>query len=291
MGIYNRDNINYGGMLGNAMAQRANIIQREYDNYMKQPNAWAEATRNSGKIVQDAAMQYATHSMNMDKLKAQQDFQAEQAAKQQEFQKAENALSRDNALKIAKMSNQNAAATRESDARARLEKLYIQKSTLQAAGQDTRDIDVSIAQIMRDYPGIGAQVQADLAKQPPYDPTTDVRYQLAKYKNLNAKSNTGDLFQAYNALQSYKTPEAVERLAELDKYIEDAMVQDELNKQLGTEIGKFNGGLSAKLANNGYSVEYAGSVINLVDKYGRIVKQVPRANKSSKPSTPSNNWN
>lgn len=291
MGIYNRDNINYGGLLGNAMAQRANIIQRDYENYMKQPEAWANATRNSGKAAGDALMSMAKYKYdeNQAALNRQQQFDILQ--KQQEFNKAENALSRENALKIAQMNNANTMASRESEARTRLEKLFIQKSTLEAAGQDTREINASIAQIMRDYPSIANQVKNDLANQEPYDPTKSVEYQLAKYKNLTAKSDTGDLFQAYNAIQGYKTPEAVARLGELDKYIEDAMAQDELNKQLGTEIGKFNGGLSAKLANNGYTVEYAGPVINLVDRHGRIVKQVPR--KAGKaPSTPSNtNWN
>ena len=105
-GIYQRDNINYGGMLGNAMAQRANIIQRDYENYMKQPNAWAEATRNSGKIVQDAAMKYATYSMDMDKLANQQQFQSEQ-----------NALNRAQQLQLAREQQASteriAAANRE----------------------------------------------------------------------------------------------------------------------------------------------------------------------------------
>ena len=78
MGIYQRDNINYGGMLGNAMAQRANIIQRDYENYMKQPTAWSNAVQNSGKIVQDAFNQAAQYQFNKDQLAAQQQFQSEQ---------------------------------------------------------------------------------------------------------------------------------------------------------------------------------------------------------------------
>ena len=291
MGIYNRDNINYGGLLGNAMAQRANIIQRDYETYMKQPEAWANATRNSGQAVGDALMSMAKYKYdeNQADLNRQQQFDILQ--KQQEFNKAENALNRENALKIAQMNNANTMASRESEARARLEKLFIQKSTLEAAGQDTREINASIAQIMRDYPSIASQVKSDLAKQEPYDPTKDVRYQLAKYKGVNAKDNdTGTLFEAYNALQGYKTPEAIERLGEIEHQIAIAEAQDELNKQLETEINKFNGGLSSKLANNGYTVEYAGPVINLVSRTGRIVKQVPRK-PGKAPSTPSNtNW-
>lgn len=80
MGIYNRDNINYGGMLGNAMAQRANIIQRDYENYMKQPTAWSNAVQNSGKIIQDAAFKVAGNMYEQDKIANQQQFQSEQNA-------------------------------------------------------------------------------------------------------------------------------------------------------------------------------------------------------------------
>ena len=290
MGIYQRDNINYGGMLGNAMAQRANIIQRDYDNYMKQPMAWANAVQNSGKIAQDALMSMAKYKYDENQADLNRQQQLDVLKKQQDFNRVENDLNRKNTLAIAQMNNANTLASRESEARTRLEKLFIQKSTLEAAGQDTRDINASIAQIMRDYPSIAQQVKGDLARQEPYDPTKDVRFQLAKYKDVNAKDyDTGVLFEAYNALQPYKTPEAIGRLGEIEHQIEIAQVQDELNKQLKDEISKFNGGLSPKLANNGYTVEYAGPVINLVSKTGSIVKQVPRKTGKA-PSKPSTNW-
>lgn len=277
-------------MLGNAMAQRANIIQRDYDNYMKQPMAWANAVQNSGKIASDALMSMAKYKYDENQADLNRQQQLNVLQKQQEFNKAENALNRENALKIAQMNNANTMASRESEARTRLEKLFIQKSTLEAAGQDTRDINASIAQIMRDYPSIAQQVKSDLARQEPYDPTKDVRFQLAKYKDVNAKDyDTGMLFEAYNALQPYKTPEAIGRLGEIEHQIEIAQVQDELNKQLKDEIGKFNGSLSPKLANNDYTVEYAGPVINLVSKTGSIVKKVPRKTGKA-PSKPSTNW-
>lgn len=79
-GIYQRDNINYGGMLGNAMRERANYIQRDYENYMKQPTAWSNAVQNSGKIIQDAAFKVAGNMYEQDKLANQQQFQSEQNA-------------------------------------------------------------------------------------------------------------------------------------------------------------------------------------------------------------------
>lgn len=79
-GIYQRDNINYGGMLGTAMQNRARQIERDYENYMKQPTAWSNAVQNSGKIIQDAAFKVAGNMYEQDKLANQQQFQSEQNA-------------------------------------------------------------------------------------------------------------------------------------------------------------------------------------------------------------------
>lgn len=125
-GIYQRDNINYGGMLGNAMRERANQIQRDYENYMKQPQAWANAIQNSGQIVQNAFNQAAQYQYNKDQLANQQQFQSEQnalnraqqlqlareqqaealrrAQEQQKWQAEQNRLQRESTERIAGMS-------------------------------------------------------------------------------------------------------------------------------------------------------------------------------------------
>jgi hypothetical protein len=80
MGIYQRDNINYGGMLGNAMQNRARQIERDYDNYMRQPMAWANAVNQAGQAVSNAFNQAAQYQYNKDQLASQQQFQSEQNA-------------------------------------------------------------------------------------------------------------------------------------------------------------------------------------------------------------------
>lgn len=79
-GIYQRDNINYGGMLGNAMRERVRQIERDYDNYMRQPMAWANAVNQAGQTISNAFNQAAQYQYNKDQLAAQQQFQAEQNA-------------------------------------------------------------------------------------------------------------------------------------------------------------------------------------------------------------------
>ena len=115
-GIYQRDNINYGGMLGNAMRERANYIQRDYENYMKQPTAWSNAVQNSGKIIQDAAFsiggKYLDNELAKDKIGYQQQLQAEEnalarkdalnrAREQQAWQAEQNRLQRESTENIA----------------------------------------------------------------------------------------------------------------------------------------------------------------------------------------------
>lgn len=127
MGIYQRDNINYGGMLGNAMAQRANIIQRDYENYMKQPTAWSNAVQNSGKILQDAAFsvagKYLDNDLAKDKLAFQQQLQAEENARarkdaldrareQQKWQAEQNKLQRESTEYIAGLNRKNTVEER-----------------------------------------------------------------------------------------------------------------------------------------------------------------------------------
>ena len=114
MAIYQRDNINYGGMLGNAMANRANYLQRKYDRVAQMGQNWGNAVQQSGKTVQDALYKIAGNYYEQDKLAAQQQFQhdealqraQEQLARQQEqeaWQAKQNELNRQNTYDIALM--------------------------------------------------------------------------------------------------------------------------------------------------------------------------------------------
>lgn len=123
MGIYTRDNINYGGMLGNAMANRANYLQHRYDAVRQMGQNWGNAVANSGKAVQDAFNKYADYSNQRDTLAAQQQFQREEAVKraeeqlarqreQEAWQARQNDLSRQNTMDIALLNKQNQDASK-----------------------------------------------------------------------------------------------------------------------------------------------------------------------------------
>lgn len=112
MAIYQRDNINYGGMLGNAMANRANYLQRKYDRVAQMGQNWGNAVQQSGQTVQNAFNQAAQYQYNQNQLANQQQFQAEQSAlnraqqlnmarEQQAWQAKQNELQRASTERIA----------------------------------------------------------------------------------------------------------------------------------------------------------------------------------------------
>jgi len=118
-GIYNRDNINYGGMLGNAMASRANYAQRLGDMKAQRWKYWGDAVNNTGNIIGDTLKTYAGYDMQRE----QRDFQAEEAAKraqeqlarqreQEAWQAEQNRLQRDSTERIAGLNRQSAKEDR-----------------------------------------------------------------------------------------------------------------------------------------------------------------------------------
>ena len=124
MAIYQRDNINYGGMLGNAMANRANYLQHRYDRVAQMGQNWGNAIQQTGNTVQDALYKIAGNYYDQDKLAAQQQFQAEQNAlnranqidmanEQRKWQEQQNQLNRDNAIALANISNKAATDERQ----------------------------------------------------------------------------------------------------------------------------------------------------------------------------------
>jgi len=125
MGIYTRDNINYGGMLANALQSKSNYLKNRYDRVAQMGQNWGNAVANSGKVAQDAMFKIAGNYYDQDKIAQQQQFQASEAEKralealerqkqQEEFQKAENALNRQNTMDIAKL-NKDIAADEKKD--------------------------------------------------------------------------------------------------------------------------------------------------------------------------------
>lgn len=125
MAIYQRDNINYGGMLGNAMANRANYLQRRYDRVAQMGQNWGNAVQQTGQAIGNAFNQAAQYQYNKDQLANQQQFQAEQnalnraqqlnmARDQQAWQARQNELQRTSTERIAMQKWQEAQEEKNS---------------------------------------------------------------------------------------------------------------------------------------------------------------------------------
>lgn len=153
MGIYTRDQIQYANMIQNAMQNRARAIEREGDRTAQTGAIWGGAVKDIGSQISNAAMTYAQNQMANEKLQAQQDFQAEQAAlrnkeamerlaREQQFQAQQNQLNRDNTLAIAQNRfEQGQAEKKASDRKNAMTDLQILNATVRLADDELSRTD------------------------------------------------------------------------------------------------------------------------------------------------------
>lgn len=125
MSIYQRDNINYGGMLGNAMANRMAYAQRDADIQRQMGQNWANAINQGAQGIAAGLNTWNQQRIDQDKLAQQQQFQAEQRAleranelkraqEQQKWQAEQNELQRASTEKIAMQKWQESQAEKNS---------------------------------------------------------------------------------------------------------------------------------------------------------------------------------
>ena len=123
MGIYQRDNINYGGMLGNAMANRMAYTQREADAQRQMGQNWGNALNQGAQTIAAGLNAWNQQRIEKDKLTQQQQFQAEQKAldraleikraqEQQAWQAGQNDLQRQSTERIAGLNRKNTTEER-----------------------------------------------------------------------------------------------------------------------------------------------------------------------------------
>ena len=104
--IYNRDNINYSGLIGQAI-QNANQTSQLYANKYQPWNTMGQGVSDVGNRLQEAGWKefgsQQDDARDRAKLKAQQDFQAEQNEQNRILQRQLNYENNANALKIAQL--------------------------------------------------------------------------------------------------------------------------------------------------------------------------------------------
>ena len=104
--IYNRDNINYSGLIGQAI-QNANQTSQLYANKYQPWNTMGKGVSDVGEKIQQAGWNEWSAQQNdardRAKLQAQQDFQAEQNEQNRILQRQLNEANNANALRIAEL--------------------------------------------------------------------------------------------------------------------------------------------------------------------------------------------
>lgn len=165
MGIYQRDNINYGGMLGNAMANRMAYAQRDADIQRQMGQNWGNALNQGAQGIAAGLNTWNQQRIDQDKLAQQQQFQAEQKAleranelkraqEQQRWQAEQNALQRESTENIAALNRQSSLDERNAEKQAQAIMHYdIQKGNLDSIAQQIWDTDpkdsAKLAQLYR----------------------------------------------------------------------------------------------------------------------------------------------
>lgn len=166
----------------------------------------------------------AQQAQQLNMLKAQQDFNAEQ-----------NDLNRKNAKDIAAMSRTDSNVAKLEAIEKELNNLVITKETLKAQGKDNREVTARIEQIYNRYPSI------QRPELPEYDPETDVDYVLAKSGEMNYIDNAGEneLEDMLATVKNYRTPEAAKERVRLEREIIKRNKAAQFKEQLAKDIANY----------------------------------------------------
>lgn len=195
----------------------------------------------------------------------------------------------EHAKELANAQRQEQRAINLNDARDTLAKLQIMKDNAVQQGHDTRDIDVQIASVYRDYPELNVKE----ATTEEYDPRSAVEYVLADVEDVDDNNTQEEINEAIKNVSKYKTPEAIRALNKLDKALIKRQKKEESQEKYKSEVNAWtNGGdISNYLSNLGLEIQLAGDKERLVSKKtDKIIAERPITKKGTRPSTPSNSW-
>lgn len=195
----------------------------------------------------------------------------------------------EHAKALANAQRQEQHAINLNDARDTLAKLQIMKDNAVQQGHDTRDIDVQIASVYRDYPELASKEDVSIKE---YDPRNRVEYVLADIEDIDDNNTQEEIQEAIKKVSKYNTPESIRALNKLDKALIKRQKKEESQEKYKSEVDAWtNGGnISNYLSNLGLEIQLAGDKERLVNKKtGKIISERPIKKKGTTPSTPSNN--
>lgn len=173
-------------------------------------------------------------------------------------------------------------------ARDTLAKLQIMKDNAVQQGHDTRDIDVQIASIYRDYPELSVKEH----KAAKYDPRDSVEYVLADIEDIDDNNTQEEIKAAIDRINKYNTPNSIRALNKLDKTLAKRIKKEESQEKYNTEVQAWiKGGATTKyLYNLGMETQFAGGKERLVNKKtGKVIAERARTGSAS-PKPAKSSW-
>lgn len=192
----------------------------------------------------------------------------------------------EHAQALANAQRQEQRAINVNDARDTLAKLQILKDNAVRQGHDTREIDLQIASVYRDYP----ELKNNTAESDQYDARKSVEYVLADVEDIDDNNTQEEIKDAIERVSKFNTPDSIKMLNKLDKTLAKRIKKEESKEKYTAEVTNWTkgGDTSTYLYNLGLETQFAGDKERLVNtKTGKVVAERPRKKKSSTPSKPS----
>ena len=189
------------------------------------------------------------------------------------------------AKELANAQRQEQRAINLNEARDTLAKLQIMKDNAEQQGHDTREIELQMASVYRDYPEL--YIKEVVPKE--YDPRNSVEYVLADVEDIDDNNTQEEINEAIERISKFNTPNSIKMLNKLDKTLAKRIKKEGDKATYDNEVnGWINGGDTTKyLYNLGLDTEFAGDKERLVNKKtGRVVAERNRNRRTPTP-TPS----
>lgn len=284
--IYNRDNVNYSGLIGQAI-QNANQTSQLYANKWQHGSTMGQALGQAGEKLQQAGWKEWGAEQNqareMAKLQAQQDFQAQQNELNRDLQWNINQENLKNAKDIALINKNTQNAYDLYEAEKNLTQWKLRKSEEAAKGHDTRGIDAEIQKITRRFPSLADQAPAGEAP----DPRGTVEYKISRYKNRDAGNSSSEELQKFIAdMEKFNTPESAAQLSRLEEEYEKRARMETSQEAIKNDTAYFRktGVLTPYLQQLGYTYKSTNGGWQLIDPKGKPVygKIAPKSGGKSK---------
>lgn len=204
-------------------------------------------------LDREAAEEAAYQKMMMEQAQADK-IRAEQA-----YNTAyENELNRQNALKLATQGKEAQAAYDKQRAlqnkELELELLKSKRDEVARVGGNTKEYDIKINSIYKQYPELGTATEVVSE----WNPTTSQSYLLAKYSDYDDNYTQDELNEAIKDLNTYATTdEGAKRLAQLTKSLKKRQQYDSNIEQIKKDLANYalTGELSQLLLDLGWTVE------------------------------------